>query len=167
MAAASAAQAVYDDPDQDRVLADLTAFFGPRADRFIALYEKARARPAKQRGNVLSWNWAVFFLSFVWFFYRKQYLIGALVLVLPIVLGVVVGGAGGGSMAAFALLANGLYLNAALSRIAKADALGLAGEERAEYLRRAGGVSKASGGVALALFALLLALVVASVTVKP
>lgn len=162
MAFGNAGLALCDDPDQDRIVADLTTFFGPRADRFLPLYEKMRARPLKKRGGVMSWNWAALFFPFVWFFYRKQYLMGALVVLIPIVMGFVVGGAGAGATAVFAMMANGLYVTTALGRIAKADTLGLAGEARADYLRRAGGVSTVSGLIALVLTVTMTALVLAA-----
>lgn len=158
--ATNPALALCDDPDQQRVLADLSSFFGPRADRFLTLYDKMRERPLKKRLGVWSWNWMVFFAPFVWFFYRKQYLLGAAVLLTPIVLSVLIGGAGAGATVAFAMWANCWYVYGGLKRIAKADALGLAGEERAAYLQRAGGVSMVGGGIAGFLYLALLGLAI-------
>ena len=40
-----------------------------------------------------SWSWPAFLGGFVWFFYRKMYLIGALLFLAPIVVGLLLGGA--------------------------------------------------------------------------
>ncbi len=163
------AEAIFDRPDQERVRADLAEFFGPNGEAYLETYEKMRAS-TRRRHSVLSWSWPVFFVSFAWFFYRKQYVLGALVVLLPIVLGYLIGGGGsGGAFAAIAMIAKPSYVRAALDRLAKADELRLVGEERAEYLRRAGGVSSIAGGVAGIALAGLLVLAAAPslTTLKP
>lgn len=50
--------------------------------------------------------------------------------------------------------ANMVYVDWALRHVVKANALNLQGEERADYLRRVGGVSKWAGGISGVLFGL-------------
>ena len=134
---------------------DLATFLGPNADKFLKIYEM-RDKPRSKL------NWAAFFLGFVWFFYRKMYLIGALFVVLPIVLGYLIPVGGVATSAVAGHLGNGLYLRDAIRRIKKADELGLHGEERIAYLKRAGGVSWPAGVIAGLFFAGIIALVLLS-----
>lgn len=88
---------------------------------------------------------------------------GATLVVLPIIFGLLFGSAGGtGSFAAAAMFAKTWYVHTALSRLRKADELGLTGAEREDYLRRAGGVSVIAGTLTGVLFAALLGLVIAA-----
>ena len=152
------AEALFDRPDQDRVRADLAEFFGQDGEAYLATYEKMRASTRRQH-SVFAWSWPAFLVSFAWFFYRKQYVLGALIVLLPLVLGYLLGGSGGSSAAiVIAVLAKPSYVRAALERIVKADALKLEGAERADYLRRAGGVSPAAGGFAAIVLAGLVVL---------
>jgi hypothetical protein len=148
----SAISAVLQAPDQNRVVADLRGFFGQRADKYLAIYEKMRA---SNKSFVQTWNWVVFFTSFPWFFYRKMYVAGALVIVVPTLLAYLFGFTGNvGAAIGVAMSANYFYVHAAIKRVSKADALGLVGQERQEYLRRAGGVSVVAGVLSGSLFAL-------------
>jgi hypothetical protein len=137
--------ALFDAYDQGQVRADLAAFFGPNADVYLATYEKMRAAQPNRRTSVRTWSWPVFLGSFTWFFYRKMHTYGAMVILLPLVLGYLFGGVGGGMFVIFAISAKNWYVVHALGRICKADELGLAGAERADYLQRAGGVSLPAG----------------------
>ena len=154
--------AIFDAPDQDRVHAELATFFGPHADVYLAVYEKMRAAEPAKRMVVRAWSWPVFLGSFTWFFYRKMYAYGAIVILLPLAVGYLFGSAGGGVWLILAIWAKAWYVNAALARITKADQLGLAGAERSDYLRRAGGVSMVAGIFAGAVFVLFLVLAVAN-----
>jgi hypothetical protein len=140
-------KALFEAEDQERVRADLTVFFGPRAQVFLDTYEKMRARgPSKQLTLVATWCWPAFFASFAWYFYRKMYLMGGMLVILPIVMGLLLGGTGSSGMwVIFTMMAKPIYVQTALRRITKADGLGLAGEERRDYLQRAGGVSLVAG----------------------
>jgi hypothetical protein len=93
-------------------------------------------------------------------FYRKMYIWGALLIFLPPLLGYIFGLKGSGGLAVISIMANGQYVLSGLSRLQKADTLGLTGEERKSYLRRAGGVSIIAGTLSSILFAAMLALVV-------
>src|SRR3569832_264167 len=122
-----------------------------------------RAQPPLRRSSARTWSWPVFLGSFTWFFYRKMYGYGAIVIFLPLIFGYLFGSVGGGAFVIFAMSAKNWYVNLARGRIQKADELGLAGPERTDYLERAGGVSMAAGifagliyGLALLFLALAL-----------
>jgi hypothetical protein len=150
--------------DQESICEDLAEFFGPRADKYLAVYEKMRSS-----GNpyVRGWNWIVFFTTFPWFFYRKMYIWGALFIFLPPLLGYLFGLKGNAGIAAgMSVMGNSQYVLSALSRLKKADMLGLVGEERKNYLRRAGGVSIVAGTLSSVLFAAMLAVVILGVYLR-
>jgi hypothetical protein len=140
-------------PDQDAVRADLAAFFGRNAERYLASYEKLRAAGP---GRVLvSWNWAAFCYNFPWFFCRKMFLLGAIFSLPPLAAHVSVPWAGNAALVislVFPAFADHWYVRHALSRVAKARALGLEPAERIGHLRRAGGLSLVTGGAAFALY---------------
>ena len=159
---------LFDEVDQDRVLGDLTAFFGPHAEPYLKVYEKMRAGAARNRTFPMTWSWPVFFGAFIWFFYRRMYLVGAVLILLPIVLSLLAGPTGGGGgMVAFAMLAKSIYVHSALLRILKADAQGLTGAERSDYLRRAGGVSPVAGVLAGLLYAAFFGLAILGIYADP
>ena len=158
---------LLDDADQQRIRADLTTFFGPRAEVFLDIYEKMRSGSGRRRAAPISWNWPVFLGSFTWFFYRKMYAYGAMIIILPIILGYLLGSAGSALPIVFAMWAKGWYVTHALNRIVKADKLGLMGAERTDYLQRAGGVSLPAGIFAGLLFAALLAFAILAATMDP
>ena len=136
---------LFDAYDQTRVRADLTTFFGPNADVFLATYEKMRAQPPLRRLSARTWSWPVFLGSFTWFFYRKMYGYGAIVIFLPLIFSYLFGSVGAGMSAIFAISAKKWYVVHALGRICKADEQSLTGTERTDYLQRAGGVSLPAG----------------------
>jgi len=116
--------------------ADLATFFGPHSDKYLRVYDKLNAKPGS-----LSFNWPAFSLAFVWFFYRKLYLIGAVFMIVPLVMAYVLPFGAGLSGGVFAWFANRAYIGEAKRRIKEANELGLTGEERSDYLRGKGGVS--------------------------
>jgi GYF domain 2/Protein of unknown function (DUF2628) len=152
------AASLFDDADQDRVRADLSAFFGPRAETYLHTYEKMRARTGRRRMSAYTWSWPVFLGSFTWFFYRKMYILGAILIFAPVILSYLIGSVGGGIPIVFALLAKSMYVHQGLSRILKADGLRLTGLERSDYLQRAGGVSLTAGVFAGFIFLAIVAL---------
>lgn len=154
---------LFDVAEQDQVRADLATFFGPRADVYLATYEKMRAA---ETGRCRTWSWPVFFGSFVWFFYRKMYAAGAIALFLPMLLRYLLGGLSTGALVVFAMSAKTWYVHAALGRIAKADQMRLTGDERADYLRRAGGVSLTAGLFAGFIYASMLLLLAALIVAR-
>ncbi len=92
--------------------------------------------------HVQPWRWPFLAVAAIpWFFYRKMYIAGAVSLLAGFMLAIHAPLA----LLAFALLkgiaAQPLYRRFVRSRIAKADARALAGTDRQDYLRRAGGTS--------------------------
>lgn len=162
------ATAMYQDPDQESVRQDLTLLFGPRSDYYLKEYEAIRQRKVAGEALRPSWNWSVFFGAFVWFFYRKLYVYGAALVIVPIVLTRLLGDSPLGFSAGVMLcvLANYVYVDWALWHVAKANTLNLQGEERVAYLRRVGGVSKWAGGISGVLFGLIALIVLVGVFFK-
>lgn len=157
---------LLDNLDQAPIVADLTTFFGPRSEVYLDTYEKMRQASGSRRTMPRTWSWPVFLGSFTWFFYRKMYAYGAMLIIVPMVLSYLFGSAGGALSIVFAIWAKGLYVNSALSRIVKADELSLAGTERTDYLQQAGGVSLPAGIFAGLIYASLLALAVLGAMMK-
>jgi hypothetical protein len=112
------------------------------------------------------WSWPAFLLAFGWYFYRKQYIAGGIMVVLPIVLGVVSHGAGGLSWIGFAVIGKTSYVRQGLNRIVEADSRGLQGEARAEFLQQAGGVSWTAGLIAGGIYLAMIALVVFQIATR-
>lgn len=140
---------------------DVAAYVGPNADRFKTVWEKQRAFALEGRGKI-AWSlcWPAVFLSFAWFFYRKQWLTGAILIAVPVAIVAflpVPPGAFGGVGIAVAMTAKSLYLQDAVPRIAKLKAAG-SGDKAA---LAAGGVSWPAGIVAGLLQALAIAATVA------
>jgi hypothetical protein len=154
----------FDAPDQYRVRTELATFFGPNAHVYIDMYDKMRAGDGSWACR--SWSWPIFFGSFSWFFYRKMYGAGAVMLFVPMILSYLLGSTGAGASIFFAMVAKGLYDDAALARITKADQMGLQGADRHDYLQCAGGVSLAAGVLAGLAYFSMLALVAAAVVVR-
>src|ERR1700688_1162014 len=84
--------ALLDAANQGSIRADLATYFGPNADHFLQVYDRMRAATGVKRIAPRSWNWAAFLLTFVWFFYRKMYAVGAIIIFLPVVIGYLFGG---------------------------------------------------------------------------
>lgn len=160
------ALALFGRVDQASLRQDLAAFFGPEGEAYLDTYEKMRASTRRNHA-VFAWSWPAFLLFFAWFFYRKQYAVGAVLLVLPLALALVLGVGSGALATVAATFAKPNYVGAALTRIAKADALGLSGAERFDYLQRAGGVSDVAGILAGGVYALMLALAFAQIASGP
>ena len=95
-----------------------------------------------------------------------MYAYGALLIIAPMIVGYLLGSAGGALSIVFAIWAKGFYVNYALNRILKADELGLTGAERTDYLQRAGGVSLPAGIFAGLIYVSLLALTILGATMK-
>jgi hypothetical protein len=157
---------LFDAPDQWRVRAELETFFGPRAETFLAIYERMRASPRNRRTGIRTWSWPVFLGSFTWFFYRKMYAYGAMLIFLPVIFGYLFGSVGSVLPFVFAMSAKVWYVRYALGRIAKADELGLTGAERTDYLQRAGGVSLPAGIFAGLIYGFMLAVVILGIAAR-
>ena len=144
--ATTTANDALDRPDAS-IRADLAAYFGPNAEHYLRVYDKMRR---SSNNSATSWSWVGFFAPLAWLCYRKQYVFAAgLVAVVMAVSFVLDQDASGAIVSVIvAMQAKGWYVKKALARLAKADDLGLAGGERADYLRRAGGVSPVAGTLA-------------------
>lgn len=153
-------QALFQEANQERVRADLRTFFGPNADVYLATFDKMRARGGK---FPITWHWIAFFTVFPWFFYRKMYAVGAGLVLLPFAFAFFLGPAPGGSLAATGIIAKGTYVHMGLARILQADALGLSGPERSQYLERAGGVSVVAGTLAAFVFVAMLGIAILAI----
>jgi hypothetical protein len=153
-------------PDQQGIREDLATFFGPRAEAYLDVYDKLRNATPAERARLRTWSSPVFFGSFTWFFFRKMYLYGAVLIFTPLLLSYLFGGAGGATPIVFAMFAKRWYVNCALGRITKADQLGLSGAERIDYLQRAGGVSWPAGILAGLIYGFAIALVVVAVMAR-
>ena len=151
--------ALLEEADQGRIRDELATFFGPHAEDYLGTYEKMLASTGRRRLSPRTLSWPVFLVSFAWFFYRKMYIYGAMLIFVPIIMSYLLGSAGGGSTALFsAMMAKGWYVQSGLNRILKADGLGLTGLERSDYLKRAGGVSLTAGAFAGFVYVAMLAL---------
>jgi Protein of unknown function (DUF2628) len=135
--------ALFQRADQESIREDLREFFGPRAEKYLAIYDKMRAA---NKSHAVSWNWAAFFATYTWFFYRKMYLFGVCLIVIQFAVSFVFGIYGMVAYAA-ALTVGGKsqYVLWAMKKLDEADARGLVGKERQDYLRRMGGVSVVAG----------------------
>src|SRR5437764_12059188 len=129
---------LLDDVDQHRVRLDLTTFFGPRAEVFLDTYEKMRSGTGTRRTAPMTWNWPAFLGSFTWFFYRKMYLYGAMIIILPIILGYLFGSAGSALPILFAIWAKAWYVTYAPNRLVQAYNLGATGHQRPHDPARSG-----------------------------
>jgi hypothetical protein len=151
--------ALFQEASQERVRADLRTFFGPNADVYLETYDKMRARGGK---FPTTWHWTAFLTVFPWFFYRKMYAVGAVLVFLPPAFAFFLGPspAGSAALACAGMFAKGTYVQMGLGRILQADALELSGPERSRYLERAGGVSVIAGALAGFVFVAMLGLAI-------
>ncbi|MDJ0931333.1 DUF2628 domain-containing protein [Breoghania sp.] len=118
----------------------LRTFIGPNADKFLQLHEKKQVRKRAWR-----FNWTAFFFTLPWLFYRKMYLYGIVVLLIPILIALIFprlsSSSGLGLAVAIGMQGSGFYLDAVRRRIGKIEALGLPAAERDDLLRERRGVS--------------------------
>lgn len=125
---------------------EIAAFIGPNADRFRGAWEGTRAKMDRGRGGIaFGFCLPALLFGFAWFLYRKMWLAGVLLLVLPAALGLLFGSGGGsaGLAIAVSLFAKSLYVQHAVARI------GTLRDEGADddAIAAAGGVSIAGGAI--------------------
>ena len=122
---------------------DVATFIGPNAHKFEVVWVKTRVQSmAKGAGFKIGWCWPPLFIGFAWFLYRKMWGFGALLLVVPVVVGYLLPGGGAiGLGVAFAMMAKSIYVQHAVVKIAKLRARGAGDAE----IAAAGGVSVAGG----------------------
>lgn len=133
----------------------LRLFAGPNPDKFLADY-RSRNGGERKRFNLA---WPAFFLGFVWFFHRKMFGIGVVMLLIPIAIALLFptvadkGSIGLGF--ALAYMGPPAYVWFAQRKIKAIEASGLPVEERDRLIREAGGVSwigSSVGGLLLVAF---------------
>lgn len=141
--------APIDRPDQTAVEADLAIYFGHQAEVYLRHYRRQYGRHrAGRRGPLAAWSWPAFSASLAWFWYRKLWLGGVLSLAIPMVGGWLPGGWGGvAGYLLVAALAKDWYLRAALGSVTQADAAGLTGPARHDFLAGRGGTSWPAGAL--------------------
>jgi hypothetical protein len=128
--------------------AEIVAFTGPNADRFLPAWHDMKDQATGKKRFVWRWCWPAFFFGFAWFLYRRMYAHGAVFLFLPIllVLFTPVGDTGTSSVAAvLAVMAKNFYVGHARNKIHKIKERAASAEEAAAKIVRAGGVSLAGG----------------------
>ena len=149
------------DPDQDARRAELEAFVGHNPAPFLKQYDRLRERPEKPGfGAMTSFVAMAFFLGPCWFFYRRMWAWGWVLVVLLIGLGFVPGSSRLGVPVAVALglLGRYTYLSQAFGRIEKLR--GGAAVADLETLRKAGGVSKWAGWTSAIIYAVVVVLAI-------
>jgi Protein of unknown function (DUF2628) len=135
-------QQIWNDTPWD----DIATFIGPNAGRFERVWEKQKAMIA-EKGSGIAWGfcWPAFFLSFVWFLARKQWVIGAVLIIIPVILGYLFPSSTGGGALGIALviaaMAKSMYLQASMEKIAKIREANPVGEARNAALKAAGGIN--------------------------
>lgn len=136
----------------------LAMFVGPNAERYLMIYDSnyggQAARKVFSRAKA---NFIAGFFPLPWFFYRKLYLEGTALILLPFLLGYLFPNFAGkgisGMFVAIIIIANDYYVNRALRKIARIEKSGEPIEKRDARIRRAGGVSIAGAVVGAVIFA--------------
>ena len=68
----------------DETVSDVATFVGVNSERYIPVFMRMEKKKDKA-----SWNWCAFLFSYLWFFFRKNYLAGAISLIVNLTLNVV------------------------------------------------------------------------------
>lgn len=129
---------------EDRLL---RLFVGPNADKFLQIHRRMEDAKSKKRGGFFyGLNWIVLFVPIVWYFYRKMFLAGAAILLVPPILILVFPALAtvstGGLVGMLVVLSNRWYVERAIRKIRKIEELGLPSDERDARIRQSGGTSK-------------------------
>ena len=157
----AASPSVESETTVDALAQDLTEFFGPKAEIYLAAY-RATYEPglgAPRYGLWRSFLWIAFFFPVPWLLHRKLYLHALAVLVGTVTLGFVIPklvlSLGGNIALSLGLLLFGkrLYVDHALRVLRKADERGLSGAARTAYLSHAGGRSTLGLVIGIAIYA--------------
>ena len=162
------------DPDQESRTTELRDFIGPRADAYLATYQKLRessilatgGRP-KLRFFPGGFSSAAFFLGPVWFFYRKMWLWAWGIVAVMVVLGLIprTGSFGVPLGMVLALSARRIYVEHAVGRLQALRAEN-GGMLSLSAVQKAGGVSPLAGGISGVVLFLLLAVSIAAVVLQ-
>ena len=132
---------------------DYWIFFGPNAEKFLGHRRKLIANHKQLK---VGWCWPVFFVWYVWYFYRKMYKIGFCLVLLPIVFTLLLPELSYevsaiervlflGISFVFVVFAESMYIHHATKKINVAKQEGRSDAERTELIRNAGGVSLPAG----------------------
>jgi hypothetical protein len=134
---------------------DLAHFFGRNADVYLATYTKM----VEDRNLiVIGWHWPLFLTYTIWVFYRRLWIAGVVLAVLPFALQFLGSGAipaGFGLVLSLSVIAKSLYVNEGLKQILAADEMNLTGPQRMTWLMRKGGVSTAAAILAIVFYVVL------------
>ncbi len=128
--------------------AEIVAFAGPNADRFLPAWHDMKDQATGKKSFSLRWCWPAFFFGSAWFLYRRMYALAAAFLFIPILLALFtpIGSTGGSSLAVvLAMFAKAAYVGHAQSKIRKIKARAVSAEDAAAKIVRSGGVSIAGG----------------------
>lgn len=137
-------------------------FVGPKADRYAAVRDDMYDAGGGKPGIVPSWCWPAFFFPQFWLLYRKQWMLGLAVFVLPVIavyLFQTKSLIGWAISFVVAIFGRSLYVMHAERRIRNICELGLSAEETRARIERAGGVSPLALVVALIVMVLLIVVV--------
>lgn len=138
---------------------ELAAFIGPNAHRFQKTWENYSALLNGEKRALFSWCWPGFLFGFAWFFYRKQWLAGGVLLVIPIILAMLSSSTAGmsGMAVAMGVVGKTIYLMTANQRIHKLREQRLSPTDYQRALKKEGGVSVLGGiiGGTIVLLAIL------------
>lgn len=152
-------------PEQDGTMSEvamLELYIGENADKFLKFHKNVGRKFA------FSFNLAAFFAPMAWCFYRKLYIIGVLILILPIIVVLVflnLADFSGITLAAiFATSVNELYLTLATRKVNALKEQATSQEELREMLLDNGGTSTAGAIFGLLITASLLAISFMSAT---
>ena len=141
------------DPDQVTRRAELQAFFGPNAARFLPVYDglhqDAVAGTGRPRFRLGGGGFSVpaFLFGPVWFLYRKMWAIAAIVVIGMIAIGLIPGAGNAGLPIGIllGLLARRVYVQQAIATLQKMRRPD--GTIDPAEIRRAGGGSKVAGWI--------------------
>lgn len=111
------------------------SFVGENADKFVEIY---RDTMSESRGgkafSVNSLNWMVLFLPTAWFFYRKMYLYGAGLIIIPALIFVLFPDLPNstifGATGVLIIFSNRIYVSYAVNKIRKIESLDLSPHEK-------------------------------------
>jgi hypothetical protein len=133
-------------------------FIGRNVAGFEPVLDRMEAKRPDLKQMVITWSWPGALVSFPWLLYRKQWAIAALVLLLPVLMGMLLpGNAGGAIWVIVGMMGRGLVVGDAGRRIRKLERLHSDRAELEAAVAKAGGVSVVAASVGGVLYALGLA----------
>lgn len=141
---------------------DLATFLGPNAGEFRRVWERSRDKVAAGgAGMAAGWSWAGFVFGFAWFLYRKQWLAGAMLLVAPVVVALLLPSTSGG---AFIFVFSAMYGKWAIVQdgVTRISRIRAAGGDIAD-IAAAGGVSRVAGAIGGTIWLLAVVAAIASI----